>query len=164
MKKKQANSEWLLMSCTFIIAFLLTILPLPSIAQWFRPEWVALVLIYWVLTAPDLIGMRTAFLIGLVLDGLRGGLLGQYALVFTLMTFIVLKSHRRLNLFPLWQQAVCVFFIIAGGQLVVAWTRGLIGQSPISGGLFWLAALTSMILWPWLYLLMSDYRRRCYER
>jgi len=159
MKKTRTNSEWLLISCTFVIAFLLTIIPLPPIAQWFRPEWVALVLIYWVLTTPSLVGMGIAFSVGLLLDGLRGGLLGQYALVFTLMAFITLKLHRRLSLFPIWQQAVCVFLIIIGGQLVVAWTRGLIGQAPM-GNMFWLAALTSMVLWPWLYLLINDYRRR----
>jgi len=158
---RKARSKLALITFTFVLALLLSIIPLPPIAQWFRPEWVALVLIYWVLTTPDNVGMGTAFIVGLLLDGLRGSLMGQYALVCVIISYLTLKLHRRLSLFPLWQQAVCVFLIIGCGQLTVVWVRGLTAQSSV-GSMFWLAGLTSMLLWPWLYLLLNDYRRRAF--
>ena len=42
-----------------LVAGVLTVLPLPGWLQWGRPEWVALILIYWCIALPHRVGIAT---------------------------------------------------------------------------------------------------------
>ena len=64
---RRRNSPWLIAS-TFAAALALTVVPLPDSLVWFRPYWVALVLIYWCIETPDQVGMGVGFSMGLLLD------------------------------------------------------------------------------------------------
>ncbi|HDN69117.1 MAG TPA: rod shape-determining protein MreD, partial [Gammaproteobacteria bacterium] len=70
---------------TFIIALLLTVIPLPDSMRYLRPDWVGLVLIYWCMALPDRIGVTTGWFAGLMVDMLTGTLLGQHALSLTII-------------------------------------------------------------------------------
>jgi len=65
---------------TLVVAFVLTLLPLPPLLDLMRPYWVALVIIYWCLETQDRISLGLAFIVGIVLDLLGGSLLGLHAL------------------------------------------------------------------------------------
>ncbi|MGB5178147.1 MAG: rod shape-determining protein MreD, partial [Gammaproteobacteria bacterium] len=90
---------------TFIIALLLTVIPLPDWARYMRPDWVGLVLIYWCMALPERVGVATGWFTGLMVDLLTGTLLGQHALSLTVVAYITLKFHLRLRLVPVWQQS-----------------------------------------------------------
>ncbi len=144
---------------TFIAALMLTMLPLPDWAALFRPEWVALVLIYWCLALPDRVGVGIGWSTGLLLDVIKGALLGQHALALALVAYLTLHLHQRIRVFPLWQQSLFVMLMVALNQMLVLWINGVIGQSPNSW-LYWLPSLTSMLLWPWVFLILRDLRRQ----
>ena len=61
---------------TFIVALVLTIVPLPDGLAQVRPDWVGLVLIYWCLALPDRVSVGYGFMLGLLTDVLTGTLLG----------------------------------------------------------------------------------------
>jgi rod shape-determining protein MreD len=67
--------------------------------------------------------------------------------------------HQRVRVFPLWQQAITVGLLLALYMLPVLWVRGITGQSP-GTWLFWAPLVSSVILWPWLFVLLRDVRRR----
>lgn len=144
---------------SFVVAFILTILPLPGWTDVLRPEWVALVLIYWCMAIPQRIGVGVAWITGLFLDVIRGGLLGQQALSLCLIAYITLKLYQRIRVAPLWQQAFSILILMVLHQLVVLWIKGIIGQSPQSWT-YWLPSITSMALWPVVFSGMREYRRR----
>jgi len=144
---------------TFVLALMLTLLPLPDSAAYLRPEWVTLVLIYWCMAVPERVGVGTAWLLGLLLDGVRGALLGQHALALAVVAYATLHLHRRIRVYPLWQQALTVLVLVALGQLLVLWVKGIIGQPP-NDWRYWLPSLTSMLLWPWTFLVLRDVRRK----
>ena len=143
---------------SFIAAFILTIIPLPDWGDVLRPEWVALVLIYWCMAIPQRIGVGIAWMTGLFLDVIRGGLLGQQALSLCLIAFITLKLYQRIRVAPLWQQAFSILILMILHQLVVLWVKGIIGQSPQSWT-YWLPSITSMALWPVIFSGLREYRR-----
>jgi rod shape-determining protein MreD len=145
---------------SFLVAFLLTLMPLPDWAIHFRPAWIALVLIYWVMALPQRVGLFTAWTLGLLLDVSQGALLGQHALGLTVLAFIVIKFYQRIRVFPLWQQAVSVGIILTIYLTLVYWIYGISGQPPGSW-LYWLPILSSSLLWPWVFVLLRDLRRRC---
>ena len=74
---------------TFMVAYVLAILPLPPWLQWGRPEWVALTLIYWSIALPERVGIATGLVLGVGLDVLEGAVLGQNALA--LMVVVALN-------------------------------------------------------------------------
>ena len=119
----------------------------------------ALFLTYWVLAVPHRVGMTTAWVIGLLADVLNGTLLGQNALILTLITFLVLTLHQRLRMFPMWQQSTVLLVVFGLAQLVQLWLNALTGSRPPTLT-FVLPALVSALLWPWVCTLLRGLHQR----
>jgi rod shape-determining protein MreD len=159
MKLSTINRGRLIITATFITALVLSIVPVPHWAEQFRPDWVGLVLIYWCIAIPQRVGIGTGWLVGLFQDVLYGALLGQYALSKTIIAFLAVKLYLRIRVFPPWQQAIAVLAILAIGQLFVIWVRAIIGK-PSAGFSFWTPSIVSMVIWPWIFVILRDIRRR----
>ncbi len=144
---------------SLILALMLSILPLPAWAVWFRPEWVVLAVIYWVMALPDRVSVGSAWLAGLFLDAVNGTVLGEHALAMTIVAYLVLKFHRQIRVFPLWQQALTVAVLMILYSVTILWIQGFVGE-PIPTLLYWSPVLTSAILWPWVFIILRNYRRR----
>ncbi len=138
---------------------MLTIVPLPEWAVLWRPEWVALVVIYWSMALPRRVGVGYAWILGLLLDIIKGTLLGQHALGFAVIAYLTLRFHQRIRVFPLWQQSFAIGLMLAIHLLLLLWVYGMMGRAPQTS-LYWGPVLTSMALWPWVFLLLRDVRRR----
>jgi len=138
---------------TFLIAFVLTLLPMPDWTVWLRPAWILMVLIYWILMMPHRVNVGTAWIIGIFLDVSNGTLLGEHALALTICAYVVARMHSRMRMFSLLQQSLCVMFIVLLYQFILYCIQGFLGQLP-SSWLFWLPPLTSFLLWPWLFSIM----------
>ena len=115
---------------TLAVALLLSVSSMPKFMELGRPLWLALFLTYWVLAVPHRVGMTTAWVIGLLADVLNGTLLGQNALILTLITFLVLTLHQRLRMFPMWQQSTVLLVVFGLAQLVQLWLNALTGSRP----------------------------------
>ena len=133
-------------------------MPLPAWAEAARPQWLMMVVIYWCIALPDRFGVIFAWMAGLVLDVATGALLGQNALAFGIVAFLAIKLHLRIRLFPLWQQALSILILIALYQIITLWVKGFTGQSAQTWA-YWLASLTSMLLWPFVFTLLRGVRR-----
>ncbi len=143
---------------TFVAALLLTILPLPEWMVKFRPEWVALILIYWCMALPQRVGIISGFMLGLLLDTLQGAVLGQHALALVVIAYLTNRVHQQVRVYPMWQQALSVMGLLLLYQLLLLWVNGITGiKSQV--WLYWLPTLSSTLLWPWLYLILRDIRR-----
>ncbi len=141
-----------------VIAFVLTVIPLPTTLALLRPEWVALTLLYWCMALPNRVGVGIAWMTGIFLDVLRGGLLGQDALTLAIIVYIVLKFYRRIRVAPLWQQSVTIFGLMILHLLLNMWIKGITGQPPLSWD-YWLPAFSSMLIWPLLFMGLRELRR-----
>jgi rod shape-determining protein MreD len=144
---------------SLLVAFALTIVPLPDAVAPARPEWILLVLVYWGMAFPRRVGILVAFLAGLFLDVLQHQLLGQNALALAAAMFIVLQIYPRMRVYPLWQQAVVVAFLVGLTRFLNIWIQGAIGFPP-GNSLYWLPIVTSALLWPVVYHILRDARRR----
>lgn len=142
---------------TLLAALSLEVTPMPAeIAAW-RPPWLALTVIYWALAYPRRYGLALAWLAGLVLDMLKGGVLGQHALAMTVATWIALRFHLRLRVFPIWQQTTAVAVLIALHQFLVFWVDGV----TVGAELSWQRAtptFAAIIAWPVLVAVLDRVR------
>ncbi len=152
------RSAWVIL-CSLLVAYALTIVPLPAWASAARPQWVALVLVYWCMAVPHRVGVGVAWLAGLAQDALQATLLGQHAFSYAIAAYLVLKLHQRIRVYPLGQQSMIVLVLLLMIQLIQVWVNGLIGrpQPPVD---YWLAPLVGTLLWPWVFIAMRGIRRR----
>ena len=157
MSMQKANAHWVVW-ISLLVAALLSVAPLPEWLSVGRPAFVALVMIFWILTLPERFGLLFAFTVGLLLDVFLGTMFGLSAMGMLLVGFITTGLHRRLRMFPVWQQAFMVFVVIGCYQLLTLWVRSAIGQTAPS---LWylLPSVTSALFWPWLALILRFLRR-----
>ncbi|MGH7461878.1 MAG: rod shape-determining protein MreD [Longimicrobiales bacterium] len=158
MKTVQHNAGWIIV-LSVVLAYALTAVPLPEWAVNWRPYWLAMVLIYWCMALPERIGIGIAWVLGLFLDVLQGTVLGQNALGFALIAWITIKSYQRIRVFPLFQQAIVICGYVLILQFFTLWIRGMMGVPP-QHWTFWMPAFTSMLLWPWIFIILRDVRRK----
>ncbi|MFI4969694.1 MAG: rod shape-determining protein MreD [Lysobacterales bacterium] len=144
---------------SFVLAFLLQLMPLPALLLALKPYWPGLVLIYWAIETPERIGLGFAFAIGGLGDVLTGELLGEQALRMVVLAFIVLRFRARLRFFPVWQQALAVLALLLNDRIVMLMVRGFSGET-MPPATFWLAPLVGMLAWPFVFLLFDDLRAR----
>jgi rod shape-determining protein MreD len=150
---------WLPVFLSFLVAVILTLLPMPDWTIWLRPAWVLMVLIYWVMMAPHRVNVGVAWAVGIIMDVLNGTLLGEHALALTIVTFFVARLHTQLRMYPVLQQGMWIFLFVLLYQFILFCVQGFIGELPKTW-LYWSSSLTSMVLWPWVYTIMRDYRRK----
>ena len=153
-----SSSKFLTIAITFVAAILLMLFPLPDWARPFRPEWVPLALIYWSMALPKKVGVGIAWILGLCVDVIQGALLGQHALGFAITAYIVIRFHARIRNYPLHQQAMFIGMILLPYMSISLWILGILGEDPKSW-LYWAPVLTSVILWPWVYLVLRAVRK-----
>ena len=142
-----------------VVALFLTILPWPTWAEEFRPQWLAMTLIYWSLALPNRVGVFWGWVAGLVLDVVSGTVLGQHALSLSVTTYLAVELHPRVRVFPLLQQAVSVWVLLLVERLLSLWVIGATGQ-PTPTLWYWMPTFVGMLLWPWVFILLRDVRRR----
>lgn len=143
---------------TFIIAMMLMLMPLPDWAQAYRPEWLMLVLIYWCMALPNKVGIGIAWILGLCVDVIQGALLGQHAIGFAITAYIAIRFHQRVRNYPLHQQSLFVGMILLPYMSISLWILGILGEDPKSW-LYWAPVVTSVLIWPWIYIVMRAIRR-----
>ena len=146
-----------IMPVSLVIALLLGLLPLPGAMQPLRPYWLALIVAYWVIEAPDNAGLGFAFVIGLIADLMFGGLLGEQALRLVIMTFILQRFRARLRFFPMSQQALAIGVLLFNDRVVTSAVHLALGEPTLPWN-YWWAPLLGMLLWPPLVLMLDALR------
>ena len=144
---------------TIIIALMLTIMPLPDWAEAFRPDWLALTLIYWAIMLPRTWSVGSAWIIGLVLDVSQGTILGQHALALCFVVFVTVRFHLLMRVFPVSQLTATVFSLLALYQFLLFWINGVAGV-PAPAISYWAPVISGAIIWPFVSLLLNGARVR----
>lgn len=159
MEIPKAHNLWL-PYLTLVVALLLRTIHLPGVAVYGAPDWVALVLLYWVLAIPYRFGILFAFFVGLVVDVHGGTPLGLNGLALAFVAYAALVLHQRIRIYPPVQQAGMVFLILAAYLVIKHSLRSFIGLSPDQSVLYLVPAVTSALFWPLIYLLLRGLRIR----
>lgn len=144
---------------SFVLALLATALPMPEAAANWRPAWVALMLIYWCMAAPEQVGVMVGWTVGLLLDVMTSTLLGQHALGLSVVAYIAQHTHRRVRVLPLWRQGITIFVLVFLYQALLLWSNGIRGI-PVEAPAYWTSPFVSMLLWPWIFVVLRVIRRR----
>ena len=145
---------------SFALALFLNYLPWPDLRL--VPDFVALVLAFWCVRQPRLVGIGVAWMLGLLADAGNGVLLGQHALAYSLLAFLSVWLSRRILWFGPMLQSLHIALILIVTQAAVLVVRLAAGDA-FPGWPIIVGPLFGAILWPvatWLLLLPQRRRER----
>jgi rod shape-determining protein MreD len=144
----------LYIAITLLVAMMINMLPLSGWVLGVRPDFVALVLLYWGIHQPRKIGFLPAWLLGLAMDVADGSLFGQHALAYSVMMFAAIALHRRVSMFDMRHQILHLLPILLIMQFIVLGVRHAAG-GVIPGWWYFLSSITGALLWPATDLLLK---------
>ena len=139
---------------TLGIALLANLLPLSGVALALRPDFVALVLLYWCIREPRFVGVGIAWCIGLLMDVGDATLFGQHALAYAFLAYAAEFFRRRVLRFPLWQQAAQVAALLGLCAALVLLVR-FVGGAPVPRWTYAVPPLVGALLWPVVTLVLQ---------
>lgn len=143
---------------SFAVGLVLTVYPLPEVLAHWRPDWLNLLLIFWIFNHPGRTGVWTAFMVGVVADLVLGDTLGVYALSFSVVAYLTRSFIRKARV-----SSLIATSLLVGGLLAVALALrfvaySLVGQAQ-NDWQYWLPAVTSALAWPFVVMSMQRWRR-----
>lgn len=144
---------------TLLAALALQIVVLPDSLAAGRPMWLALIVVYWALRAPNLPVLLAAWLLGLASDVHFNSVLGQHALGLVTLAFVIRRLRPVLVMFPLWQSTLALIPAWAAYAFVMFWIDGLT-RHPGDPLLRWLPVLSTAVVWPLLSAALGAVRSR----
>ena len=140
-------------------ALVLTVVQLPQWLFYFWPDWIALIIVYWALMVPDRIGPFVGFVIGTLLEVLFVRKFGVLGLGLATLAFIVNRTHLQLRALSVWQQLLLVGLFLAIFKLLTGWLYGMVSDFTITGE-YWYSILGGMLVWPFIFILLEELRRK----
>lgn len=162
MSNARATRRFPIIAC-IVASLTLAIAPLPEWAEAFRPDWVALTMIYWAMMMPRTYSVGSAWLVGLILDVAQGTLFGQHALAISLVVYITVKFHLQLRVFPLPQTTLIICGMLSLYQFLLFWINGVAGINS-HAVTYWGPVITSTLMWPILSMTFSNIRDQARSR
>ena len=139
---------------TLIAALMVNLLPWSGPWLVAKPDFVALIVLYWCIQQPRKLGFAAAWLMGLIMDVAVGSLLGQHALAYSVLAFAGIVLHRRVLMFTMKNQILHVIPILLLNDLIVLVIRKLAGADFPGFGYF-VGSLIAGALWPVMCFLLK---------
>jgi rod shape-determining protein MreD len=139
---------------SILAGLLLNLVPLSGLPAMLRPDFLALVLLYWCIQQPRYVSVGVAWWVGLVMDVADATLFGQHALAYAVLAYGAEYFRRRVLRFPLWQQAVQVAALLAFTAALVLLVR-YVGGAPIPRWTYVLPPIVGALLWPPLSVMLQ---------
>ena len=153
--RHERTPGWAYIGVTMLIAVLLTVIPVPESVKFYWPDWIMLVVFYWVLVLPAHLGVMFGWMNGLIEDIISFSLLGQHALGKALTGTVAAIGYKNFRLFNFLQKMFLIFVLQSVNIAISAWTSHLAYNAPVVIEM-WTPALTTALIWPLVSFLMDQ--------
>ena len=137
-----------------LLAFAGNMLPFSGVAQALKPDFVALVLLYWCIQEPRYVGVGIAWLVGLLMDVGDATYFGQHALAYAVLAYGAEYFRRRVLRFSPWQQAAQVAVLLGLCAAIVLLIRA-VGGAPLPRWTYVVPSLVGALLWPLMSVVLQ---------
>jgi rod shape-determining protein MreD len=131
---------------TFISALMLNLLPWSGAWLWIKPDFVALVVLYWCIEQPRKVGFVSAWMMGLFMDVADGTLFGQHALAYSILAYAGIVLHRRVRMFSGTPQVAHVLVLLLLNDLIILAIR-LAAGADFPGLQYFIGTFVAAALW-----------------
>ena len=149
---RQVNPWFILLTC--FLGLLGNMSPGSELTLALRPDFLALVILYWCIQEPRYMGVGVAWMLGLVMDVADATVFGQHALAYAVLAYAAEYFRRRVLRFPLWQQAPQVAVLLLVCAALVLLVR-VVGGAPMPSWTYFVPPIVGALLWPLLSVLLQ---------
>ncbi len=147
------QSSWP-MYLSLLLALVLALMQFSGWAEDFMPNLVLMVIVYWAIYRPDLMGLGMAWIVGIIHDCLTISMIGQHALIYVTVVFVLDSEAKKTRNYAFLEYMTwLILFIIFDVLMSILFNRIFLQTefewtvlSSILGGI---------IIWPWLYVLLN---------
>lgn len=143
----------------FVLASILTMLPLPAIGIVIRPAWVLLLVLYIQCFLSNYFRVWWVFLLGLYLDVMSASMMGEHAFAMLITTWVVSGRIRHFKYYSVIHQMGMIASFCLIYQFVLYVIHAFLGHTVYIWQLIGVP-LTSTLVWPWLRVLLPVERGR----
>jgi rod shape-determining protein MreD len=143
---------------SLLLGLLANLVPVGGVVLTLRPDFLALVVLYWCIQQPRYVGVGTAWVVGLLMDVGDATLFGQHALAYAVLAYGAEYFRRSVLRFPLWQQAVQVAALLVLCALLVLLVR-FVGGAPLPTWSYVAPPLVGALMWPLVSVLLQTPQR-----
>ena len=151
------QDSMLLLSKISIIALIIGAISLPLVIELSSPLWMLVCFVYWVIYTDGKWIYLSALILGLLMDVLQGGILGQNALSLVISSAFIFNVKKSFFVSNLTTQQVYIFL----GSLIYLITFLLIHILVQGFDFSWLILISpfsSAIIWPFIRFLLAKLR------
>lgn len=153
-KTEAARSSYIIFFPLLFLVLMLEIVHLPAVIAPYRPDFMALLLIFFAIIDPLRINVGIAWITGFLLDLLTGAPMGINGLAMAFQVWVVVSQFRHFSQFAVWQQMCIIGIVNFIAHMCVYWIEHLIGQtSSVSNYSY--QTLSTIVFWP-ITLLLCD--------
>jgi rod shape-determining protein MreD len=139
---------------TLIASLLANLLPWSGWPLAIKPDFVALVVLYWCINQPRKVGFTAAWLLGIVMDVADGSVLGQHAFAYSVLAYAGIVLHRRVLGFTMRDQMLHVIPLLLFTDVIVLVIRKIAGAE-FPGLAYFAGSLIAGVMWPILSFLLK---------
>lgn len=143
----RAPASLALLIGSFVVAFLINLLPWNGAWLLVRPDVVLLVVLYWAVHESRAVGQGMAFMLGLLMDVADSVLLGQHALVYVAAVFLVQLLRFRMLQMGVFERALHALAVLVIAQLLSLLLNASVGRA-FAGWLVFVSPVLTALLWP----------------
>lgn len=160
MNSNRINSFnlFVVLAISIMVAGVLSLVDLPDWLFYFRPDWIALVLIFWVLVLPERLSVGYGLISGLFLDLILVKPLGLNAIGFVLLAYLVSYWSSQIRALTLWQQCLFLVVLLAACKLVIG-IIAVLATDFVFTHFYWYSAFGNMVFWPLLYMILQEVKQ-----
>ncbi|MFW1754929.1 rod shape-determining protein MreD [Acinetobacter wanghuae] len=140
-----------------VLASMLMVYPLSYSTSGWRPLFMLMVMLFWVLCQPTWCGIWFAFGTGIFADLLLDAPLGLNALSFTIIAFsarFLTRERRILTFANIWIITILAMVV----HLMILFFAQVFSGVQFSFPRHWLPLITSVTIWPVLYYMLRKWR------
>lgn len=149
------------MANSWLVVVLLSFWPIHLEWRMWRPEWFVLWLLFWSLNQPRVLGVWSAFTLGLVWDILTGSLLGSYALSSSILVYVSRRLGRNWLILNIFERGILLLLLMTAAliaRLMLWYWVQHISLAIMTAYIYGL--LVSVSVWPLVNYSLARWQRR----
>lgn len=153
----QSRDPLIAIVLSVILASVFMVYPVSYFLSGWRPAFMLLIMLFWVMCQPAWCGVWFAFLVGIFTDLLMEYPLGLNAMSFVLIAFFArffTRERRIMTQTNLWMIAI----IAIAFHLLLMWLLLVMAGNEIGILRHWQALLSSVLIWPVVYWSLKKWR------
>lgn len=157
LKSKSHQDPLFAIIVSVIVASVLIVYPLSYGLSAWRPEYMLLLVMFWVLCQPTWCGVWFAFAMGMFVDLLVGSPLGLNALSFVIVSFVArffIREKRILTFLHIW----VIVSLATLAHLLLQWLMQVMGGIDFALARHWQPLPTTIAVFPLVYYVLKRWR------